>query len=436
MALIDEIIDIQVTRDTTPLSEAGFGTPLLVTEHEEFEDRVRFYGSLAEVVEDFPESSRPYIAAEGVFAQDRVPSQIAIGKRVPATLVFSADLIADNVFNVSINSSAITPVTYASSHLDTMNAIAAAIEEKDGVASATVGGANNRTITIISDDLAALVIASAAVTLGSSQATVEITQIETITAALNAIRSAFDEFYGVGITSRVEADQLLLSAWTESNDKLCSLASSDEDILDAVKTTDIANVAKGLSRDRTIVVYHQSANTLFPDFSLLSRFLATTPGESIVAFKTISGVLVSPLSTSERNAARGKNCNVYVEIYRGTNGILDGKVASGEYIDTIRNVDFHKTRIQEAILSIMTRLEKIAFTDAGVALAENELRGRVQADIASGILAADPAPTYQIPLVSSVPRNDRAGRVLPSMTYQAVLEGAIQKFILRGTVSV
>ena len=99
--------------------------------------------------------------------------------------VFSADLVTGNVINVTVNGIAITPVNYATSHLATMNAIAAEIEALPGIASATVGGANNRTITIMSDNGTSITVTGFLVTGGGSQATV------------NTTNSPFGAFFGV-----------------------------------------------------------------------------------------------------------------------------------------------------------------------------------------------------------------------------------------------
>lgn len=92
-----------------------------------------------------------------------------------ASSVFSADLIEDNVVNMTVNGVAIDPVTYATSHLSTMQAIANEIQAIPSIASATVGGANNRTLTIISNIGTASAVTVGTVTGGVSQATITTT---------------------------------------------------------------------------------------------------------------------------------------------------------------------------------------------------------------------------------------------------------------------
>lgn len=107
-----------------------------------------------------------------VIGQDYV---VRLPQQNLSTTVLSADLIASNSVAVSVNGVALTPIVFATSHLATMTAIAAAIDAQPGIASAVVGGANNRTITVTADQGGVAVVNSFVVTLGASQATATIT---------------------------------------------------------------------------------------------------------------------------------------------------------------------------------------------------------------------------------------------------------------------
>lgn len=114
-------------------------------------------------------------AALGVMKPLNLDYAIMLPRNNTASSAFSADLITGNVINATVNGVAIDPVTYATSHLATMQAIADEIASIPNVQSATVGGANNRTITIISVPGTATTVSSFVVTLGASQATVTTT---------------------------------------------------------------------------------------------------------------------------------------------------------------------------------------------------------------------------------------------------------------------
>lgn len=91
--------------------------------------------------------------ALGVLKPLNLDYRIMLPRNDTASSVFSADLSAGNVINATVNGVAIAPVgydTFGDTYL-TMLAVAQAIAGIPSVKSAQVGGANNRTITIISN---------------------------------------------------------------------------------------------------------------------------------------------------------------------------------------------------------------------------------------------------------------------------------------------
>ena len=91
-----------------------------------------------------------------------------------ATITFSADLVTSNVVNGKVNNTAISPVTFATSHSNTMTLLAAAIEALGiaaNIADASVTSARVITVTAY-DSSQPLVLHEFVVTAGASQATV------------------------------------------------------------------------------------------------------------------------------------------------------------------------------------------------------------------------------------------------------------------------
>ncbi len=66
----------------------------------------------------------------------------------PILIVLNQDLVAGNTIVVVLNGTTLPTVTFAVSHLATMNVIAALIQNQPEVVTATVGGTANRTITM------------------------------------------------------------------------------------------------------------------------------------------------------------------------------------------------------------------------------------------------------------------------------------------------
>jgi hypothetical protein len=140
------------------------------------------------------------------------------------------------------------------------------------------------------------------------------------------------------------------------------------------------------------------------------------------------------LTTTESLNARNKDANTY-EAIAGVNITREGTMASGEFIDVIRGVDWLHARLQERIYSRLVNLDKIPFTDAGIAIIEAEVRAQLQTGIDNGFLTANPAPTVTVPLAADVSANDKASRLLPDIEFTAYLAGAVHKVQIDGVVT-
>lgn len=89
----------------------------------------------------------------------------------PIDIVLNQDLVTGNTITIVFNTIQTLPtVTFATSHLDTMNAIAIDIANQPQIASAVVGGTANRTITVSMKEAVEVTITTFSVTGGASQA--------------------------------------------------------------------------------------------------------------------------------------------------------------------------------------------------------------------------------------------------------------------------
>ncbi len=89
----------------------------------------------------------------------------------PIDIVLNQDLVTGNTITIVFNTIQTLPiVTFATSHLDTMNAIAVVIANQPQIASAVVGGTANRTITVSMKEAVEVTITTFSVTGGASQA--------------------------------------------------------------------------------------------------------------------------------------------------------------------------------------------------------------------------------------------------------------------------
>ena len=91
----------------------------------------------------------------------------------PIDIVLNQDLVTGNVITIVFNTIQTLPiVTFAISHLDTMEAIATVLANQPQIASAVVGGTANRTITMSMIEAVEVTITTFSVSGGASQAQV------------------------------------------------------------------------------------------------------------------------------------------------------------------------------------------------------------------------------------------------------------------------
>ena len=348
MASLDSIINVQIDRQTTAPSRAGFGTALILGKSGKLLQKVQTFTDLTSVAAVFASTDPEYVMAQKYFGQTFKPLQLKI-----------ADWDDSNPL---------------ADELD-------AVEEFDA------------------------------------------------------------DWYCLLIETAVQADILAAAAWIEAKRKIFIAKSSDAGCFDPAITTDVLSLLKAANYDRTATIVKKNGVTDYPDAAWAGALLPTDPGSVTWKFKTLAGVTVDVLTPNEKlavlrnEAGTGKNGNTYTRV-GGVNITEEGNMASGEFIDVMRGVDFIHARIQERIYFQLVNLPKVPYTNAGVNIVVNEINAVMQTAIAQGILRDDPAPTVTAPDVQDIDPIDRANRVLPDVKFEAQLAGAIHKVRILGVVTV
>lgn len=420
---LDQIIDASISLSTKTITKQGFGTSMFLGESMKLDRRVKSYANIIEVAVDFAESDAEYKMADTAFSQENTPDSIMIGKKVVAT------------------STAITAATNSSGDIVNINKTAHNLESG---ASVTVTGFNeaeyNGTfeITVIDDDnfqYTAASTPSATPATGSGSYTASETWA-------NAIQECFNfnsTWYGLAITSAVEADILSVAAKIEVLKRIFLARSSDDDNLDSVDTGSILYQLKQLGYDRTFTIYNGDTANYFADAAWLGRQLPTIPGSSNWAFKSLTGIIADDLLSSQSSAVFTNNGNTY-ETFAGQSITRYGKVASGEWIDVIRGADWLQARLQENLYSTFINVEKIPYTDAGGDIIENKIREILDEGVENDFIASDADGnglyTITVPDVADISSADKLARLFSGVSFTATLAGAINKIAISGNLSV
>jgi len=453
MSDLRNIVSVTIDRQTQSVSQAGFGVMAVIAKFSESKtttefDRYRYYSTLTEMTDDgWLSTDDVYKAAAALFSQNPRPDKIMVGRIddadanltaslaaietavqdwyglivIPDALsrvVFSTDFITGNTIDFTINGTAVTQVTFTTDHDTTMAAIVSQIESDVANSSVTLSdvAGDNRTLDITVDGYPAETVA---ITLGGGASQP--------TASINT-----------GLAVVTEQNIKDTAAWTETQKKLFFFSSSDSKILDPADDTDIISFLKTQNYDRTIGIYHPNAlGNVSPEMIEVgwpAESFPYDPGSQTWAYKTLASVATYTLTSGQRTAVLGKDGNIYT-LTAGVAITEEGKVVSGEYIDIIRGIDWLEARLREAVFTLLVTVRKIPFTDDGITLVENAVRGVLSEAATNGLLVAE-SIVLTVPKAADVSTANKTNRILPDIKFTSILQGAIHKVEINGIVSV
>ncbi len=234
------------------------------------------------------------------------------------------------------------------------------------------------------------------------------------------------------------------AAWAEDNNKLfCYTVDCSEGIENPI--TDGYNYAAGFA---TRGIEENESNE-FLAVGVMAKCMQYAPESATWAYKSLTSddansITADEWTMSEINALRAQNLNFYSPC-GGKDIVLDGKVLSGEYIDTICFRDWLVANIQSKVYGLLTRNPKVPYTDAGIALIETQIISALQEGQSAGGIAETtydddgnetPGFTVTVPRLSSIGDSDRYARILKGCKFTARLTGAIHAVEIRGTLEV
>lgn len=245
-----------------------------------------------------------------------------------------------------------------------------------------------------------------------------------LTAALNALILANNDWYYLLSPEKGDDEIVALSSWADANGKLYF--------------ADTINQSLAVTGMNTIIMVHNEAATTYPAAAWVGVGAPLAIGSFTWSFKTLPGINPSTYDETAVNAIHDKSFNTYIR-QSGVNITSNGKTAGGEWIDIIQSQHYLEARISEAVFGLMARLPKIPFTDGGIALVVSEIEAVLQQAFNQGIIAdEDGKPLYSVsaPSRSDIPTNDRANRRLPDIKFSAILAGAVEDVGVNGVLSI
>lgn len=428
MTKITDIINIQITRETRAVSRASFSIPCFIASHTAFTERAREYADLTAVAEDFATTSKVYKAASQYFGQQVVPQRIVVGRRQINEVTGTPTVANSTVYSITING---TAYTYTSDATATALEICAGLDTAVGSPTGVNFVDNlNGTFKIIST----VVGTAIAIKASSNIALVNTAATETWADTITAVRAANDSWYYVSTDDHTDAGIQAVATVIQAVDKLYGFSSSEAAILTNA-TTDIFSVLKGLTYDHSFGLYSANADTQFPECAWIGSQAQAVPGSNTWSFKNLVGVTPDTISDTQTTYAKNKYVATY-ETIGGISATTRSQTCGAEYIDVMVGVSWTRSRMQEGIWFVLVNSAKVPYIQSGISQIETQVRMVIAEGIRNGLYASTPAPVIIVPDAATVAANLRATRTLDAIKFEVRLAGAIEKVIVRGTVSV
>jgi len=260
-----------------------------------------------------------------------------------------------------------------------------------------------------------------------------------IAADIAAILAADSDWYELTNADAFgEAELELLSvAVNAATNKTMSAGTQDSEVLTGAG---IGDTLTGLNHTKTSLIYSDHGMDQYPGAASSGRFLAKKPGTYMRAFKSLTGVTPSQLTTAELALVHADFVNTYTGVALGGVTIVNGDLQRGwssgsveGFMDTYRLIDATVAEIQLRVYSALRAADKIPMTNPGL----SAIKGAVLEAIKSfGPLAYAPGTEVcNVPEASTISAADRAARTVPGVSAGAVLSGGIVRVEIALTLS-
>ncbi|TGL77331.1 DUF3383 family protein [Leptospira yasudae] len=186
----------------------------------------------------------------------------------------------------------------------------------------------------------------------------------------------------------------------------------------------------------------------FPEAAWVGNSAPRRVGSYNYAYLPLDGVENSGYTNSQMNSVFADNGNLIVD-FGGKQVPYPGISTAKVYADVVENRSWLKARLKENITALFLNSDVVPYTMQGIQMIESKMRevfvqAGVQGIIASVETEADKTRSdlgdyqYKINLPASIdeiPTNDRNNRVLPNITFSCRLRGAINEVDIDGELT-
>lgn len=460
------IINVDITISDVQVSVEGFGTPLFITSHRAHYDRVRAYGSAAEVGAVYGTTSAAYIAATAAFSQSPKVTSFKVGRRdselrlVPVN-VDDGDVYSFDITNkLGVTTSFSYTVGVGESATDIVTALATSINGNSD-ANVDVNAVPSGTQLTLQTKLGAgSAWQDSYFTVGNYSVDWAGEDIwhgtESGAQVFSEIITADSDFYFVTTDDNVQSyitGAQGLAAAVETADKLLFISDSNTDNIATVTEPDTSlfGVLSAANYSNTVMIYHQDAGdsaiagdheeaTNYPEVAWVGANAVYAPGSVTWANIRLTGVSASTdpttsvrLTPTQKSNLDTRNAN-YMEYDAGNTFTRYGQTASNDWIDTIRGVHWQTADLHANLKTLLLGQKggKVTYDGRGIARIREVIASSLQRGVNRNFLNSF---TINMPRLADISSATKLSRVLENVTFEAKVAGAIHEITVSGTVS-
>lgn len=220
---------------------------------------------------------------------------------------------------------------------------------------------------------------------------------------LSDIAQLTDEFYGVGIDSRDDADIVDVAEYVETTNLQFFAQSSEEGLLSAGLPSGLEDLE---DLERTSLVYHDDDDEPAVEAWAASRLVHNPDDRSAPwtgQVRAISSYASPGLTGAEASAAKANNVNLILPFGDVSTYVFDGVNMAGRDIYEIVSLDWFTARLKSRVTLLKQEYDSRGLKIPISASGQNILRGEIQAQIDQGIAAGHfsedtPDPEFPDPI--------------------------------------
>lgn len=443
VSIDSQVFDIQVALDAGGVTRAGFGVPMLVASSANLEagftERVRTYNSAGDVADDEDLTAAISGRLNAMFAQNRAPSPIKVGRREADAAQVNTFTVVDTTdgdYTITLNGVDYTFAASGNTAGEIRNGLVSAINAgSEPVTAANGGGTDDLTVTA---DVAGTPFSTATASPDSGITEVETTANVSVATELDAILAADSDFFHIVLDTRVALDVSRAADFAATNRRILWAQLSDSDIVTSATTDQYSTLAS--ESNRWVVPLYYSDDDDFFD-ARFAAFFAANDFDSeapTAAFNTLAGLAADPGLTSTQQANLIAKGVAYYATLKGSSSTPNSvQVSAGFDVALVVTGAWVEARISEAIASLFRRRAnsgaRVPYTDLGFRSIDGEALAVLKSGERIGHFVDDTSE------IDGTLRADASAADVSAGIYRfdfgAQYTGLVKSVTIRGTVS-